>query len=188
MKVALVVGHSPKDPGAVNEYKELTEFAFNKDLAKRIEQNWEDYSLTDELYIMYRETNYKDLPEQINATSPDLVVSLHANAFNGDASGCEMLYYHKSERSKTIASLFQTKILGVLKNKNRGIVPRSSEDRGGYLLRFTNAPCVICEPFFLDNNSELELAIASVKNNELVEAYCEAIAESVQYLRQEHEA
>ncbi|UCG13233.1 MAG: N-acetylmuramoyl-L-alanine amidase [Deltaproteobacteria bacterium] len=30
--------------------------------------------------------------------------------------------------------------------------------RGGYLLRYTNAPCVIAEPFFIDNDEDLAKA------------------------------
>jgi len=45
----------------------------------------------------------------------------------------------------------------VLGLPNRGIKPKGTEDRGGYVLRYTNAPCIISEPFFIDNDLDLLL-------------------------------
>ncbi|MDY7034072.1 MAG: N-acetylmuramoyl-L-alanine amidase, partial [Thermodesulfobacteriota bacterium] len=67
----------------------------------------------------------------------------------------------------------------VLGLKNRGLKPKTAEDRGGYLLRNTIAACVIAEPFFIDNNEDLKTAID--KRDLLVKAYAngiEAIAKS----------
>lgn len=183
MKIAIVVGHQPSSPGAINKNLSVSEFDFNEMLAKDIKLNFEDYSLTDEIVVVYRETNYQELPSQVNAVNPDLIVSLHANAFNTQTQGCEMLYYHTSKKSKHIADIFQRNINSVLKNKNRGIKPKTTEDKGGYLLRYTKAPAIICEPFFLDNDEELSLAKYSFTNGELTEAYCISISEAVQYLR-----
>ena len=80
------------------------------------------------------------------------------NAFNGRASGTEVLYYHRSEVGKTIAEILQGGLVDFLGLPDRGIKPKTSEDRGGYLLRYTNAPCVIAEPFFIDNDQDLAKA------------------------------
>jgi hypothetical protein len=71
------------------------------------------------------------------------------------ASGTEVLYYHKSENGKKMAKILLNHLVEYLKLPNRGVKPKTVEDRGGPLLRYTKAPCVIAEPFFIDNNSDL---------------------------------
>jgi N-acetylmuramoyl-L-alanine amidase len=186
MLVALVVGHSEKSQGARNTSYDVSEYAYNNNIAWQIAKEWSNYNLADNIQIIHRESGYKELPNQINELGPDLVVSLHCNAFDTTANGCEMLYYHKSTKGKEIARIFQNKIVQFLDNKDRGIKPRSSEDRGGYLLRYTHAPCIICEPFFIDNDEEWERA-TDIDNPDytLVEVYCEAINDALRYLKDE---
>ena len=165
---ALVVGHKKNNPGAKNQAKGLSEFEFNEQLAIDIEKKVS----TVNIQRVYRRT-YRQLPSDIDELAPDFIISLHCNAFNQQASGCEMLYYHRSFKGKAMADVLQTKIQTALGNNNRGLKARSAEDRGGYLLRYTSAPCVIAEPFFIDNDEEL----SNVKTNyeQLVSAYVDAI-------------
>lgn len=58
---------------------------------------------------------------------------------------------------------------------DRGIKPKTAEDRGGFLLRYTSMPCLIAEPFFIDNDEDL--AKANSNRDELVQAYADAITE-----------
>jgi len=184
MKIAVVVGHQEKSPGAINKDFGVSEFAFNRILAHDIELNFAKYNKSDECGVVYRETTFKELPDQLNELGMDLIVSLHANAFNGEAFGCEMLYYHKSEKGKKVAQILQDKLLTLFQSNDRGIKPRTTEDRGGYLLRYTKAPCVICEPFFIDENEDYRDAQKHFDSGELTKAYCEAINEAVKYLRE----
>lgn len=185
MKVAVVIGHNEHSVGAVNKNYDVKEFEFNRALAHDIEHNFGDLFNfhEDEIVVVYRETTFHDLPSQINELKPDLIVSLHCNAFDTHASGCEMLYYHKSEKGKAIAMIFQNHLVQRLNNKDRGIKPKSTEDRGGYLLRYTHAPCIIAEPFFIDNDDELLRADECFKNGDLTRWYCEAIKMSLNYLK-----
>lgn len=165
---ALVIGHKKRSPGAENTNANLTEFDFNEDLALRIERKIEKTGVQ----RVYRRT-YKELPDDINGLDPDFIVSLHCNAFDGTASGTEVLYYHRSEKGKKIAELLLTHLVEHLKLRDRGIKPKTTEDRGGYLLCYTNAPCVIAEPFFIDNDDDL--ARANEDMDGLVDAYVAAI-------------
>ena len=165
---ALVIGHKKSSPGAVNLENGLTEFDFNEALALRIEGK---PTLT-EVRRIYRRT-YKDLPGDINQLSPDFIVSLHCNAFNRKVSGTEVLYYHKSQKGKIIAEILLETLVGHLKLPDRGVKPKTSEDRGGYLLKYTNAPCVIAESFFIDNNDNLARAQEDFEG--LADAYAKAI-------------
>ena len=167
-KCALVIGHMPNSPGAVNQTAGLTEFAFNDQLATDIISQVNGV----EVERVYRDT-YRGLPAKINALNADFIISMHCNAFNKQASGSEVLYYHSSTRSKAVADILQKKFVTALGIKDRGIKSKTSEDRGGYLLRYTNAPCVITEPFFIDNDDELN--IVNQNRDALVQAYASSI-------------
>jgi len=169
-KCALVIGHKKASPGASNKNAGLTEFDFNEGLAFEIEKAVRDV----DVQRVYRRT-YSTLPTDINDLKPDFIISLHCNAFNESASGTETLYYHRSKKSKRIAEILNDNFVKALGLKDRGIKSKSSEDRGGSLLKNTNAPCVIVEPFFIDNDSDLK----TVQDNRaaLVKAYADSISE-----------
>lgn len=169
-KCALVIGHKKSSVGASNEASGIDEFTYNDALAQEIEQQIEDV----EVQRIYRRT-YDILPDDINLYNPDFIISLHCNAFNSEASGTETLYYHKSSRSREIAQILNANIVSALGLKDRGVKPKSVEDRGGYLLKYTHAPCVIAEPFFIDN--EDDFTTANVNRKMLVEAYAKSIKE-----------
>jgi N-acetylmuramoyl-L-alanine amidase len=155
MKVALVVGHRKGAPGACNKNEEdfpKCEFEFNKKLINDLVERHLVSSSID-YDVVYRQS-YKQLPMNINKLNPHIVISFHCNAFNTKASGTEVLYYHTSTNGKRMAEILQENFLDVLELPDRGIKPRHSEDRGGYLLRYTKAPCVIIEPFFIDNDED----------------------------------
>ena len=167
---ALVIGHKSASPGASNLASGLTEFYFNEQLAIDIEAAVSNVTIQ----RIYRRT-YQTLPTDINEFNPDFIISLHCNAFNKEASGTEVLYYHKSEKGKAMSAILQQKIVAALALPDRGIKSRTVEDRGGYLLKQTLAPCIISEPFFIDNDSDLTAA----KNNldKLIVAYATAISD-----------
>ncbi len=169
-KCALVIGHKKASPGAVNIAADTTEFDFNDRLSIDISS-----AVTDvEVQRIYRRT-YRTLPGDINEYDPDFVISMHCNAFNQQASGTEVLFYHKSKKGRSMAQVVQQQMLDALGLKDRGVKPRTVEDRGGFLLRHTAAPCIIAEPFFIDNDDDFK---AVTTNREaLVKAYAEAISE-----------
>lgn len=165
---ALVIGHKKKSPGAKNSNKNITEFDFNEDLALRIEKKTEK----SQIQRVYRRT-YNQLPDDINELNPDFIVSLHCNAFDTEVSGTEVLYHHNSRKGKKIAGILLSHLVDHLELPNRGIKPKTSEDRGGYLLCYTDAPCVIAEPFFIDNDNDLTSAQEDIEG--LAETYAKAI-------------
>jgi len=168
-KCALVIGHKKTSPGASNKSSGVTEFVLNDKLAQDIELELSGV----EIQRVYRRT-YDSLPGDINELNPDFIVSLHCNAFDGTASGTEVLYYHRSMKGKLMAEILNEQLVKALGLKDRGIKPKSAEDRGGYLLKNTTAPCVIAEPFFIDNNKDLKTAVD--KRDLLISAYARGIA------------
>jgi len=173
MKVALIVGHKESSPGASNESMGINEYSFNSELAHDISDALGELDIA--CRIVYR-NNYHDLPFEINDdVDPDMIVSLHCNAFDTRATGTEVLYYHNSQKSKQMAEVLQKHLVDALKLRDRGVKPKHTEDRGGYLLRYTEAPCVICEPFFIDN--DVDCKVAHDHHDALVKAYVEGIRE-----------
>ena len=170
---ALVIGHKKSSPGASNNKTGLNEFDFNEELAILIEKK----AQKTQIQRIYRRT-YKKLPNDINVLDPHFVVSLHCNAYDGRASGTEVLYYHRSEVGKRIAEILQRRLHDFLGLRDRGIKEKTTEDRGGYLLRYTKAPCVIAEPFFIDNDQELAKAQENLEG--LAGVYASAIDDIAQ--------
>ncbi len=165
---ALVIGHKKNSPGAGNERTGIHEFDFNDELAIRIENKVKKTRIQ----RVYRRT-WGELPTDINGLDPNFVLSLHCNAYNGQASGTEVLYYHKSKIGESIAKILQRHLVEFLGLSDRGIQPKTSEDRGGNLLRYTKAPCVVAEPFFIDNDEDLAKARDDLEG--LAGAYASAI-------------
>ena len=167
-KVVLVIGHDPVSTGAVNKNSGISEHKFNSAIAYSIKEKHPDC-------IVVSRDDYNLLPNKINALCPDLIISLHCNAFDKKATGTETLYFHSSIKGRKIASIFQKNIVDVLGLADRGIKARNKGDRGSWLLRKTIAPAIITEPFFIDNDNDL--MTAEDKMAALVEAYVNSIKE-----------
>tara|TARA_R110000796_G_scaffold252537_2_gene387478 strand:+ start:29818 stop:30462 length:645 start_codon:yes stop_codon:yes gene_type:complete len=172
-RVAVVVGHEPTRPGACNREANLCEFEFNDWIA---DQMLLDPPVGIELLKVHRHPGtYSALPAKINALNPDLVLSLHCNGYDGEVSGSETLYTSGSSDGARFAGMIQARVLSALHLANRGIKSRVRGDRGGTLLFGTEAPAVIAEPFFIDNDSDLATANSNLAR--LIDAYLKSIAE-----------
>ena len=170
-KCAIVIGHKPDKPGAKNIPSGISEFEFNDDLARRIE----DQVRNVETVRVFRQTR-AGLPGDINALQPDFVISLHCNAFEPNrASGTEVIHYENSTKGRRLAEVVNKHLVNHLGLRDRGLHGRDVNGRGGQLLHGTNAPCVIAEPFFIDNDSDLARAQSDLDG--LAGAYAAAIEE-----------
>jgi N-acetylmuramoyl-L-alanine amidase len=90
-----------------------------------------------------------------------------------------VLHYRGSELGYRFASILQGHLLATLGLRNRGLKAVGLEGRGGYLLAHTEAPCLIAEPFFIDNDADLAVAIGA---DALADAYVRAIGEIAEIL------
>ena len=159
-KIALIVGHEKKAQGGSNR-NGVTEYDYNNRLAELVAA----LLVTEEHepFIVYRDgTTYSKLPERVNETGADVAISLHCNAFNGQASGSETLHYANSKNGARLAEHIQKKVVGVMELPDRGLRPVNVKykgrkgDRGGHLCKHTSMPTVIVEAFFIDNDSDLK--------------------------------
>lgn len=160
--VVISIGHSTADKGAVASDGHIAEYDYNKKLADIIKKELESTKSLS-VHVVNRLTDgggkgVSASVKAINMYKSDCAIELHANAYNGTASGSEVLYWHTSAKGKKLATDLQEAIIKVLNLPNRGIKPLSGEDRGGGILKGTVAPTVISEPFFIDNPKDLKLA------------------------------
>jgi len=174
---ALVIGHSQRRPGAVNLTSGINEFEFNKRLAQRIGEILAGCTAVD-ISLVYRRS-YRRLPDDINRLQPDYCLSLHCNAFDTTASGTQTLYYHTSPAGKALAMVLQCELVDCLGLSDRGVAPVRDNERGSHVLKYTQAPCVIAEPFFIDNNGDLHRALE--RFDELARTYARFICGRASY-------
>ncbi|MDX1545516.1 MAG: N-acetylmuramoyl-L-alanine amidase [Rhodothermales bacterium] len=174
---ALVVGHCESAKGASSS-DGLAEFEYNDGLAPRIR----DRVRKAKVEIVHRdEPNQRlQLPAKVNALRPDFIISLHCNAFNGSATGTETLYFHTSNTGHRYAKIVQRHVREALGLRDRHTKAKTAGDRGGHLLKNTAAPCVIAEPFFIDNDADV--ATARANEDALISAYAAAIDEIAEHI------
>jgi N-acetylmuramoyl-L-alanine amidase len=180
MKVALIVGHTSKSPGACNKKHGVCEYPFNDKLSIEIYDSMKINYPHIHLVII-RRRSYKTLPQDVNAVNPKFAISMHCNAINGNINFTETLYYHTSDRGKKLAEIVQKEMVQALGFRDRGIKPKTVEDRGGHILRYTNMPVVIAEPFFIDNDSAFEHVIKN-KYDMLKNAYIQSLVKGLDKL------
>ena len=154
MKVVINVGHGGGDCGAVNQSSGHTEHQYNLSLSSALKSHLSKDGFEVDIVI---QNKLNGLPTKINALNPDFIISLHSNAFNTKAKGSECLYHPSSKKGLLLAESIQREIVK-LGRVDRGVKPRDNL----LILRKTNAPCVIIEPFFIDNDDEHQWAISNV--------------------------
>lgn len=170
IRIGLVIGHNEKSKGAINKKYGIKEYSFNYRLVNSIKKKFDNNNQIKTI-MCFRHDTISNLVNDLNKMELDFIISFHCNAYDTRTRGCEFLYYHKSSNGQRIADVLSYYITNLF--KNRGIKPKTSEDRGGYLLSHTTSSCVIAESFFIDNDSDFEYA----ENNfdKLVQNYYDAI-------------
>lgn len=168
--ICLVIGHSEEEKGAYNKDMDISEYDLNTKEVLSVNKMLKKQGLRS--MVIHRRT-LKDLPTKINKYNPSFILSFHHNSFSETSTGSETLYYHSSTKGKHLADVIQKNIVHALGYRDRGIKPKDVEDRGGYLLRYTNAPCIIVEPCFMSNTEELKDFIGKQ------DTYCKAIVTGI---------
>lgn len=154
MKIAIVIGHEKDRPGAYSPYLQMSEFAYNSEVAPYFSTIGAD---------IYRrpegggyKTQMRKLAEEINKKDYDLVIDLHFNSFEESedqerVEGCEVLYYKGNTYTQMLGERICKAIEIEYKSNNRGAKPISSSNQRGYwFLYYMKAHAMILEPFFGD--------------------------------------
>lgn len=156
--VALVIGHNNVGKGSYSPFIKMSENEFFRYVAADVLENGYDV----DIYTRRKGGTYgAEMREElamINAGTYDLAIELHFNGSdNPQANGTEVLCYHKSEKGKRYAKIFNeavNKLMGI-KIRNGGIVEVKSEnDRGGYGIMNSKPVWILVEPFFGSNKED----------------------------------
>lgn len=152
MKIFLNPGHAPNgdpDPGACG--CGLRECDVAKSVAELVEHYLVDAGV--EVVGNMQDDSLYSIVDTANNSDADLFVSIHCNAFNGNAHGTETCVYPGSVRSQQLGNCIQRQIVDSLDTTDRGL-----KDRGElYVLKHTDIPAVLVELAFIDNDEDAEL-------------------------------
>jgi len=169
-KLGIVIGHSMKSQGAYNRGLGVSEYSLNAELAAHVKAECDKRNITSE--IIHRLNGYAKLPSDINKKQLDYCISIHHNATEDKTvNGTETLCYHKSKTSLKFAYAVNKEMVLSLNTRNRGVKKVDSEDRGGYILKYTSAPCILIEPYFISNTDAVKNRNVKKLSSAIVDGY-----------------
>ena len=172
MRVFIGVGHGGTDSGAVGYLVEkevnLVEALACKDflemhgvevlMSRAVDEN---DPITDEI-------------NECNAFEPDLAIDVHSNSGRGD--GFEAFYHYKGGLSKDLAENIESEVKKIGQN-SRGCKTKLGSSGSDYyaFIRETICPAVICEGFFVDNETDVQIADSLEEQKAFGTAYAKGI-------------
>ncbi|MCC2377277.1 N-acetylmuramoyl-L-alanine amidase [Bacillus wiedmannii] len=178
-------GHGGADPG--KDTKGLPESKIVLDTSLRLQQLLEKH--TPFTVLLTRESDTRpghdqksSLQERVKFAKQnqgDIFISIHANAFNGNAKGTETYYYKSSksektnphvEESRVLAEKIQERLVDALQTRDRGV-----KHGDLHVIRENDMPAVLTELAFIDNG--IDYSKLSTENGRQIAA--EAIYEGI---------
>lgn len=154
-KIFVIAGHSDTDSGAVATHDYLVKEAdYTKKLKYLIVEYFKAFNDSVEVFVDDDKDNLQTVINKINKIikADDLLIDLHFNAFNGKATGTEVIVPGISSKlENSIATEICKQISDILEIPNRGVKPESQTARGriGILKGVGNR--ILLEICFIDN-------------------------------------
>ena len=156
MRVFLNPGHASNgipDCGCVNPESGVRECDVVLKIANRVKKYLEDVGYE---VKMVQSDSLREICNESNNWGADLFVSIHCNASaTRKARGTESWYWYGSNAGRILATCVNSEILSCVS----GLWNRGVKDGGYYVLRNTDAPAVLVETAFLDNNDDEYLLV-----------------------------
>lgn len=175
--VVVDAGHGGIDPGSIGYKTKVKESEVNLAVAKLLQEKLEKIGIR---VVMTRSdagglyglstTNYKKRDMQkrrdiIEATRPDIVVSVHMNSYvRHNLRGAQVFYDKTSSISESLALAIQDQFAAKLEKSDKGV---SVGDY--YMLKCTDSASVIAECGFLSNEEDEKLLIDPVYQDLIAE-------------------
>ena len=178
--VVLDAGHGGIDAGVTGK-SGLKESDFNLDMAFRLKEKMEkegffvvltrenEKGLCPDDEPKFKREDMRKRKEIVQKTSPDLLISIHANKFpSADRRGAQVFFDDFNLSGKELARSVQERFNGL----NEKYVGRRFAALGGdyFVLKCTHAPSVIAECGFLSNSEDEKLLCDPGYREELAEA------------------
>lgn len=151
--IVLDPGHGGKDPGAAGNGMREKDVVL--DISKRAKKYFQGTPINIQLT---RETDvFLELQERVSFAKrhqADMFISVHANAFNGKASGLETYYYSAARNanvteSRALATYIQNRMLEAWNLPDRKVQSKSL-----HVLRENSMPATLIEVGFIDNKTD----------------------------------
>ena len=152
-------GHGGSDAGAIgpsNLMEKTVTLAISKELQSLLTNSGATVIMTrvtDKSVAFAGASDKAELAARVaiaNKAKADLFVSIHADAFVGQAGGTTTYVY--DTRNTEIAPLVQANMVAQLKLSDRGV-----QQRDYYVLKNTNMPAILTEAAFISNPREEKL-------------------------------
>lgn len=156
-KVFVNAGHCPHiDSGAVNG--NITEADYVRDVGTMVTDYLDKAGCA--VYFCQSDNLYYDgvgenVVETANNWPADIFVSLHCNAFNGNAKGTETCVYSVNSESGKLGECIQRQLIDTIGTVDRGLKERPNL----IVLKHTNMPAALVEIAFIDNAEDLEILL-----------------------------
>lgn len=151
-KIFLNPGHCiGQDPGACGFGLQEAQVALN--IARRVEGYLQAVGYNVKLFYF---NGLQQICDDANSWDADLFVSIHCNAFNGNARGTET-YYSGANTSRKLATAIQNQIVNKLGTVNRGLKLKLADGYDVYVVKYTACPAVLVETAFIDNADDNKL-------------------------------
>lgn len=167
-KVFINPGHCPGiDPGAINKNSGITEADIALEIGKMVKTYLETAGC--EVMLLQSDNLYYDgvgecVCEAANNWPADVFVSLHCNAFNGQARGTEIFTSRGETKADKLATCIMQQIintfgdaLAVRSDWSDGDIDKES---GLIVLLHTQMPSALYEMVFIDNDADLQFLLA----------------------------
>lgn len=175
--VALSIGHSPQDGGAMATSRRWSEYGFWSAHVGKVAA--ELAGLGHKAVVCNRSDAGGTTPsfaaKACNATGADLAVEFHFNSAGSGATGTETFCWKGSGEGKRAATLIQEAMCAVLKLPDRGVKHVGSFSDNAYaFFQKTRMPAVLIEPAFAGSN-----VTDCDRMEERADALCVAIANAI---------
>lgn len=169
--------------------RQLLEYEFNRDIARRIFAKLDDlgvpyFNVIPEVEVGNFLIERVDRANRLSSALPKLFLSIHGNAgpaptlqdFTGDdVRGIETWYYHGSTQGRNLAAAFQRQLIARTGFVNRHL--RSKVTGQFYVLRATRMPAILTENGFYNNRFDLEAMLTDEFRQAIADAHVAAILE-----------
>lgn len=174
IRLGVIVGHTKEAPGAFAT-NGMNEYQFNTSIAKTMAEHAAHIGGIEVIVIFRDGIGISGAYEKAEEMLCDCVIELHFNAFNKVSTGTLTLCSQSSD-DMAFASIIQKAMCKVFgregMSKGVQVIPRSARG-GGNVNSFKGGCNCLVEPFFGDNEMEVNLAMA--RKDEYAMALVEAV-------------
>lgn len=153
MKIFINPGHGGTDPGACGNGLREADVAFN--IARRVESYLQAVGYDVKVFQLGGVADdLEKICDTSNAWHADAFVSIHCNAFDGNANGTSTYHWYNSHPSRKLANCIHNQIVESLPVQNRDV-----RQAGFFVLINTDCPAALVETAFIDNPHDARLLV-----------------------------